>query len=66
MTNQTILFILTLSFLAYFWKKGVGRFLHHTPTEIMKSPTSAQEGIKLAWRLACATDIGCTGDSGGD
>jgi len=39
-----------------FCKKGVGRFLHHTPTEVMKSPTSAQEGIKRAWRLACAKE----------
>ena len=39
-----------------FCKKGIGRFLHHTPTEVMKSPTSAQEGIKRAWRLACAKE----------
>ena len=37
-----------------FCQKGIGRFLHHTPTEAMKTPTSAQEGIKRAWRLACA------------
>lgn len=36
-----------------FCKKGIGKFLHHTPTEAMKSPTTAQEGIKRAWRLAC-------------
>ena len=36
-----------------FCKKGIGRFLHHTPTEAMKSKTTAQEGIKRAWRLAC-------------
>ena len=39
-----------------FCKKGIGRFLHHTPTEVMKSPTSAQKGIKRAWRLACAKE----------
>jgi len=39
-----------------FSQKGIGRFLHHTPTEVMKSPTSAQEGIKRAWRLACAKE----------
>jgi len=39
-----------------FCQKGIGRFLHHTPTEVMKSPTSAQEGIKRAWRLACAKE----------
>ena len=31
----------------------LGRFLHHTPTEAMKRPTVAQQGIKRAWRLAC-------------
>lgn len=39
-----------------FSKKGLGRFLHHTPTEAMSSPTLAQEGIKRAWRLACAKE----------
>lgn len=37
-------------------KKGLGRFLHHTPTEAMSSPTKAQIGIKRAWRLACAKE----------
>ena len=36
-----------------FCKKALGYFLHHTPTEAMKTPTLAQEGIKRAWRLAC-------------
>jgi hypothetical protein len=36
-----------------FCNRGIGRFLHHTPTEVMKSKTSAQQGIKRAWRLAC-------------
>ncbi|MDF2447210.1 MAG: hypothetical protein K0S46_2446 [Moraxellaceae bacterium] len=31
----------------------LGRFLHHTPSEAMKTPTLAQEGIKRAWRLSC-------------
>lgn len=39
-----------------FCKKALGRFLHHTPTEAMRTPTSAQEGIKRAWRLACAKE----------
>ncbi len=39
-----------------FSRKAVGRFLHHTPTEAMPSPTLAQEGIKRAWRLACANE----------
>jgi hypothetical protein len=34
--------------------QAFGRFLHHTPAEAMASPTQAQDGIKRAWRLACA------------
>ena len=36
-----------------FCQRGLGRFLHHTPTEAMQTPTVAQEGIKRAWRLSC-------------
>jgi len=39
-----------------FCKQGLGRFLHHVPTEAMKSKTQASEGIKRAWRLACARE----------
>lgn len=39
-----------------FCDKAIGRFLDHTPTVAMKSRTTAQEGIKRAWRLACAKD----------
>ncbi|WP_455216804.1 glycine-rich domain-containing protein [Kaarinaea lacus] len=39
-----------------FCDKAIGRFLHHTPTEAMTTPTLAQEGIKRAWRLACAKE----------
>lgn len=39
-----------------FCQRALGRFLHHTPAEAMKSPTVAQEGIKRAWRLACAKE----------
>lgn len=39
-----------------FCKKGLGRFLYHTPTQAMSSPTIALEGIKRAWRLACAKE----------
>jgi len=39
-----------------FCRKSLGRFLHHTPTEAMASPTIATEGIKRAWRLACAKE----------
>jgi hypothetical protein len=36
-----------------FCKKACGRFLHHVPAEAMKKPTAAQQGIKLAWKIAC-------------
>lgn len=39
-----------------FCDKALGRFLHHTPAEAMNTPTLAQEGIKRAWRLACAKE----------
>jgi hypothetical protein len=39
-----------------FCEKALGRFLHHTPAEAMSSATSAQDGIKRAWRLACAKE----------
>lgn len=37
-----------------FCRAAFGRFLHHTPAEAMSSPTQATEGIRRAWRLACA------------
>ena len=37
-----------------FCKRAFGHFLHHTPAEAMASKTHAQDGIKRAWRLACA------------
>jgi hypothetical protein len=39
-----------------FCKGAFGRFLHHTPAEAMRTPTEASDGIKRAWRLACARD----------
>lgn len=36
-----------------FCSKALGRFLHHTPAEAMKSKNVAQLGIKRAWRIAC-------------
>ena len=49
-------FILFTRAYKLFCSRGLGRFLHHTPTEAMSSPTIAQEGIKRAWRLACAKE----------
>jgi len=37
-----------------FCNQALGRFLHHTPTEAMPQKTMATDGIKRAWRLACA------------
>lgn len=39
-----------------FCSRAFGRFLHHTPAEAMSSRNVAQQGIKRAWRLACARD----------
>jgi hypothetical protein len=36
-----------------FCRRALGRFLHHTPTEAMPSPTMASDGIRRTWRLAC-------------
>jgi hypothetical protein len=36
-----------------FCRRALGRFLHHTPTEAMASPTMARDGIRRTWRLAC-------------
>ena len=46
-------FILFTRKYEYFCGKALGRFLHHPPAEAMRSPTSAQAGIKTAWRLSC-------------
>ncbi|RGP53324.1 glycine-rich domain-containing protein [Pseudomonas abyssi] len=46
-------FILFTRKYEHFCGKALGRFLHHTPAEAMRSPTSAQVGIKTAWRLSC-------------
>ena len=39
-----------------FCQGAFGRFLHHTPAEAMSAPTQAGEGIRRAWRLACARE----------
>ncbi len=46
-------FILFTRNYQHFCRKGLGRFLHHTPAEAMKTPTAASDGIKRTWRLAC-------------
>ncbi|MGD9969050.1 MAG: hypothetical protein AB7S65_01215 [Sulfuricurvum sp.] len=39
-----------------FCSNAFGRFLHHTPTEAMQTPTMAKAGIKRAWKLACVRE----------
>lgn len=39
-----------------FCSHAFGRFLHHTPAEAMSTPTQASDGLKRAWRLACARE----------
>ncbi len=36
-----------------FCQQALGRFLHHTPAEAMKSKTQAQDSIKIAWKITC-------------
>jgi hypothetical protein len=49
-------FILSTRIYEKFCSKAMGRFLHHTPAEAMPAPTLARDGIKRAWRLACALE----------
>jgi len=46
-------FILFTREYSKFCSKALGRFLHHTPAEAMKSKNEAQSGIKRAWRISC-------------
>lgn len=47
-------FILFTRLYDTFCRSAFGRFLHHTPAEAMRTPTQASDGLKRAWRLACA------------
>ena len=49
-------FILFTRHYDQFCRHAFGRFLHHTPAAAMASPTAASDGIKRAWRLACARE----------
>lgn len=49
-------FILHTRYYQDFCHKALGRFLHHTPAEAMSSQTLATDGIRRAWRLACALE----------
>lgn len=49
-------FILNTKAYRDFCKGAFGRYLDHVPAEAMNNKTHAQEGIKRAWRLACALE----------
>ncbi len=49
-------FILNTKAYRDFCKGAFGRYLDHVPAEAMSHKTRAQDGIKRAWRLACALE----------
>lgn len=46
-------FILFTRLYQKFCERALGHYLHHTPAEAMPTPSTATEGIRRAWRLAC-------------
>lgn len=46
-------FILCTKDYATFCENAFGKFLHHTPTESMKSATESTNGILNSWQFAC-------------
>ncbi|MCO4798852.1 MAG: hypothetical protein KC484_06535 [Colwelliaceae bacterium] len=50
-------FILYTKEYSLFCSMALGRFLHHTPAEAMKSKNEAQSGIKRAWRISCHREL---------
>lgn len=46
-------FILFTRLYKRFCERALGSYLHHTPAEAMPTPSTATEGIKRAWHLAC-------------
>lgn len=49
-------FILNTKVYRDFCNGAFGRYLDHVPAEAMSNKTHAQDGIKRAWRLACALE----------
>lgn len=49
-------FILNTKAYRDFCNGAFGRYLDHVPAEAMSNKTHAQDGIKRAWRLACALE----------
>ncbi len=49
-------FILDTRAYREFCQRAFGRYYDHVPSEAMRSPNQAQEGIRRSWRLACALE----------
>lgn len=47
-------FILYTQQYAQFCRKGLGRFLHHTPNDALRNTSASAEAMTRTWRLACA------------
>jgi len=50
-------FILNTREYTHFCNKAFGKYLHHTPTEVMREPRMAQESIKRIWKMACKKEL---------
>lgn len=46
-------FILVTRSYQHFCRRGLGRFLNHTPAETLRAPTAVGDNLKRAWALAC-------------
>ncbi|CAA0092411.1 Uncharacterised protein [BD1-7 clade bacterium] len=46
-------FILDTHQYQQFCQNAFGQFLHHTPSQAMKNPKKAQEGVRRSWIAAC-------------
>ncbi|MEM9101873.1 MAG: hypothetical protein AAGB12_06085 [Pseudomonadota bacterium] len=47
-------FILYTKSYQKFCHSAFGRYLHHTPADVLSNKSTSQEGIQRAWALACA------------
>lgn len=49
-------FILCSQAYSDFCEQALGRFLHHTPKELMSEPSKLSLGVKNTWRKACSIE----------
>ena len=49
-------FILNTLEYKIFCDNAFGQFLHHKPSEAMKTKTTAQDGIRRTWKISCELD----------